>query len=184
MNSNRVSQPLSKMSCGSVWATKFCAGLCRVLTRCIALLDTSKKPCRVNRACLQFCFRTRAVLLLLSHHRSVQNWPRTRLFLILIDPVSAGLWPHVRRNTGLTRMQRFGRWIVIRANPGATPVFSRKDLRRILCVIRLARRKRAPEIQSNPLTKNQSGKCSSKAKISLSLTERIRLLVSPAAESS
>jgi hypothetical protein len=150
---------MNKRDC---WATRFCAGLCRVLTRCIALLDTSKKPYRVNRACLEFCFRMRAVLLLLSHRHLAPNWTRTRLLLILIDPVSAGLWPHVRMNKGLTLMQRFGRWIAIRANPGATSVFSRKDLLRILYVIRLARRKRGLQIQSNPHDKNQSREGSSK----------------------
>jgi hypothetical protein len=145
-----------------VGATRFCAGLCWVLTRCIALLDASRKRSRVNRACLQLIFRMRAVLLLLSHRHSVPNWTHTRLLLVLIDPVSAGLWPHVRRNKGLTPMQQFARWIVIRANPMADPAVSRGDLLRILRVFRSAHRKRGPEIQSNPLIKNQSNEGSSK----------------------
>jgi hypothetical protein len=47
-------------------------------------------PCRVKRACLQFCFRMRAVLLLLSHRPFAQNWPHTRLLLVLFDPVTPG----------------------------------------------------------------------------------------------
>ena len=123
-------------------------------------------PCKVKRACLQFCFRMRAVLLLLSHRPLAQSWPHTRLLLVLFDPVSAGLWPRVRKNRGLTPMQRFARWIAIRANPAAASGLSRKDLRHILYVIRLARRKRGLQIQSNPPTKNQPGKDSDKTRVS------------------
>src|SRR5262245_57502105 len=84
-----------------------------------------------------------------------QNWPHTRVLLILIDPVSAGLWPRAPRNKGLTPLQRFARWIVIRANPAAEPALSRQDLLHLLCVFRRARRKRDPQIQSNPLPQNQ-----------------------------
>lgn len=145
-----------------IWATRFCAGLCLVLTRCIALLDTSRRRSRVNRACLQLVFRMRAVLLLLSHRHSVPNWTHTRRLLVLIDPVSAGLWPHVRRNKGLTPMQQFARWIVIRANPRAEPAVSPRDLLRILRIFRSVHRERGPETQSNPLIKNQSNEDSSK----------------------
>jgi len=146
---------------------KFCAALCRVLTHCIAQLDRSRMPCRVKRACLQFCFRMRAALLLLSHRHSVPNWTHTRLLLVLLDPVSAGLWPRVRRNKGLTPMQQFARWIAIRANPTAASGLSRKELRHILSVIRLARRKRGPQIRSGPPTKNQSIEDSGKPIMSL-----------------
>ena len=44
------------------------------------------------RVCLESLLRVRAVLLILSQHRYAQNWPPNRLVLILIDPVSAGLW--------------------------------------------------------------------------------------------
>jgi len=157
---------LTKLGCERFSATSFYAGLCLVLTRCIALLDTSRRRSRVNRACLQLVFRMRAALLLLSHRHSVPNWTHTRLLLVLIDPVSAGLWPHVRRNKGLTPMQQFARWIVIRANPMAEPAVSRQDLLRILRVFRSALRKRGPEIQSNPLIKNQFNECCSKQIIS------------------
>ena len=88
--------------------------------------------------------------------------PHTRLLLVLFDPVSAGLWPRARKNKGLTPMQRFARWIAIRANPSAASGLSRKELRHILYVIRLARRKRGLQIQSNPLIKNQFNECCSK----------------------
>jgi hypothetical protein len=131
----------------SEWAVRFCEGLSRVLSRCIALLDRNRKASRVSRVCLQFCLRMRAVLLILSHRERASNWPHSRLLLVLVDPVSAGLWPRLRRNKGLTPMQRFARRIVIRANPGAEAALSRQDLLRILRVFRPIRRRRAPQIQ-------------------------------------
>jgi hypothetical protein len=59
-------------------------------------------------------------------------------------------------------MQRFARWIVIRANPAAASGLSRRELRHMLSVIRSARRKRGPQIRSGPPTKNQSNEGSSK----------------------
>lgn len=119
--------------------------LCRALTRCITRLSKSRRRHRVNRACLEFLMRTRAVLLPLSHHHSAQRWTYTRRLLILIDPVSAGLWPHLRRNRGLTAMQRFAQWIVLRANPGAKPAVSLSDWRHIARVFGSRPRIRARE---------------------------------------
>jgi hypothetical protein len=89
---------------------------------------------------LEFLLRMRAALLTLSPDDLGPHWTHIRRLLILIDPVSAGLWPHLRRRRGLTPTQQFARWIVIRAHPEAKPTVSLTDWRRMLCVFESGRR--------------------------------------------
>jgi len=125
--------------------------LCRVLTRHIARLDKSKRQSKATRAYREFLLRVRAILLTLSPHHSAPSWTHTRRLLILIDPVSAGLWPHLRRRRGLTLMQQFARWIAVCANPEAKPAVSLTDWRRIFRVFGSGRRIYDHETRTTPL---------------------------------
>ena len=128
---------------------------CRVLTRRIVRLSKSKTRNRAVRAHLECLLRMRSILLILSQHRYAENWPPSRLVLILIDPVSADLWPHLRRRRGLTLPQRFARWIVLRAHPKARPAIRLAHWRCALGVLRPTHPECDHEILASPQKRSE-----------------------------
>src|SRR4051794_17874755 len=91
---------------------------CAFLTRRIRRLDTSKTGRTAARECCRQLFlRTRGVLLSYCPDSPERKWSAIRRFLLFVDPVSAGLWPHPRMSRGLILMQSLGRRLVILANP-------------------------------------------------------------------
>lgn len=105
------------------------------LSRCIARLDTSNKRGAATRLVRNGLLRMRALMLMLANSRP-HNRQIFRALLLLLDPVSAGLWPHLRRRAGLNRRQRFARWLVSRANPQAVELLPEGDCRSILEALR------------------------------------------------
>jgi hypothetical protein len=67
----------------------------RMLTRRIARLNMRKTRGAVERLGHEAYLRVRALLLTLNRSPTQQDWPTRRRLVLLLDPVAAGLWPHL-----------------------------------------------------------------------------------------
>jgi hypothetical protein len=120
-----------------------------LLTARISQLSTSTKRGTAARLVREVLLRVRAVLLSFDS-RQARGWSSTRRLVLLIDPVAAGLWPHLRRRKGLSFPQRFARQLVIVANPSATEALREKDVQKILSVLLQLRKRFDRQTHSTP----------------------------------
>jgi len=121
----------------------------RVLSHRIARLNTSKRRGVGESLVREALLRTRALLLSLNHAPARDRLATWRLVLLL-DPVAAGVWPHLRRRKGLNLTQVFARWLVARANPSAREAVSSVDLEAVGQLLRSLQSKLESEKSPSP----------------------------------
>src|SRR6266478_6708928 len=101
------------------------------LSHRIARLNMRKRRGVVGSLERGACLRMRASLLVASHPLISRDWSATRYLVLWLDPVSAGLWPHLRRSRGLGLRQRLARFLVARSNPSAAEALFAADIDRV-----------------------------------------------------
>ena len=142
-NALRLSSAIDRVASRGVEALRVWA--VQALSDRIARLETSKmdsKAARTWRALL----RMRALLLTFDPRMKSLHWSATRRLVMLLDPVSAGLWPFLRRRRGLNRRQTLARWLVMRANPSVHEVLTAAAFVRVDRVLHVLQQKSVEQI--------------------------------------
>jgi hypothetical protein len=120
------------------------------LTHCIARLNTSSKRGTAKWWVRELLLRARALMLTYGPQNLSDRWSNIRRLVIVLDPVAAGLWPHLRRRTALNLPQRFARWLSSLENPSAREAIPLEDVLKIRRVLHEAHHGRIAKTPSNP----------------------------------
>ena len=120
----------------SGWLERMVRSFVSILSLRIAQLNKSRMRGVVKSLERAVYLRMRASLLIASHLQRSRDWSAIRHLVLCLDPVAAGLWPHLRRRKGLSLRQRLARFLAKRANPLEGEALSSEDIHLVDHVLR------------------------------------------------